>query len=237
MSGLNVNWIADDTARICEAAIASSQRVYFHLFTSPAFDLLVDFGWGVGWTLKDLPRASDKPLVGIATHSHCDHIGRFADIDIRLAHMAEADIYADPTPEAVQAFPYLDGLDILSDGGCLTRETYAIAPCPLSGVLQDGQSMVFGDDEITTIHTPGHSPGSICLHFARRRMLVCADAVHDGRILDDIPGADRTDMLLSHKKLNRIDFDLALPGHGGMLDRQAFATRIRDYAQATGPAQ
>jgi glyoxylase-like metal-dependent hydrolase (beta-lactamase superfamily II) len=36
---------------------------------------------------------------------------------------------------------------------------------PASVLLKDGERLSFGNESVEVIHTPGHSPGGICLYF------------------------------------------------------------------------
>jgi hydroxyacylglutathione hydrolase len=38
-------------------------------------------------------------------------------------------------------------------------------------VLHDGDVLALGDGQLTVVHTPGHTPGSVCLRFDRRALV------------------------------------------------------------------
>ncbi len=68
--------------------------------------------------------------------------------------------------------------------------------------------------DFTVLHTPGHTPGSVCL--------ICGDVMFSGDTLfagscgrTDFPGSSPGDMVRSLKKLYDLPGDLrVLPGHG-----------------------
>jgi glyoxylase-like metal-dependent hydrolase (beta-lactamase superfamily II) len=70
----------------------------------------------------------------IITHTHSDHLGAFTAIRTKLG-----------VPAAVHAAE-IDGL-----------------PSPPDLVLNNGDILNFGTVKMQVLHTPGHSPGSICL--------------------------------------------------------------------------
>ena len=75
--------------------------------------------------------------------------------------------------------------------------------CPISGV------------EITVLHTPGHTPGSVCLLCGRD--LFSGDTLFEGscgRV--DLPGGNGHQMVASLRRLAALQADYQVhPGHGG----------------------
>jgi glyoxylase-like metal-dependent hydrolase (beta-lactamase superfamily II) len=221
--------VAPGVIRLAEAIVSPAERSFFHLVEGSRYDALIDGGWGFFHALDAFRAEPAKPLLGIATHSHFDHIGGLHLGDRRFGHRSEMKIFAVPEPMATQALPYLDGRSVLADGGTISADSIRQVPCPLDGFLVDGDLVDLGGRKLTVLHTPGHSPGSLSLLDDRGGLLFSADTVHDGWIWDDIPGADRAALALSHERLARSDFALACPGHGAILDRAAFAARIERY--------
>ncbi len=80
-------------------------------------------------------------------------------------------------------------------------------------VLKEGTWKV-GGGEIEVIHTPGHSPGSVCLYWKEKKALVCGDLVFQqsvGRV--DFPGGDGDKLIESIRKIMKLDIEYLLPGH------------------------
>lgn len=225
-----VEQLATNVTRFGEALICAQERSYFYLIEGRDADCLIDSGWGLGWSLADLPRKADKPLIAVATHSHFDHVGRLFEATVRLGHPLETELFSSCDVVDKQAFPYLDHRQVLADGGMLTRESFHTPASPLTGQLTDGGEIDLGGVRLEVLHTPGHSPGSLSLIDERSGFLFCADTVHDGHIHDDIPGADRRDLISSHERLRDREIGLACPGHGSVMDFDAFAARIAKYA-------
>jgi hydroxyacylglutathione hydrolase len=80
----------------------------------------------------------------------------------------------------------------------------------------DGSISGWGGSTIEIIHTPGHTPGSVC--FLMDNMVFTGDIIlTEQKIKVELPGFDTTE--LAHS-INRILFDLEpgthfFPGHGG----------------------
>ncbi len=50
-----------------------------------------------------------------------------------------------------------------------------------------GDVINLGDRQLTVLHMPGHSRGSICLHDKENKMLFSGDVVYDGSMIDWLP--------------------------------------------------
>lgn len=83
--------------------------------------------------------------------------------------------------------------------------------------LADGDTITIGDESLEVIHTPGHSPGGICLYSADNHFLISGDTLFNGSVgRTDLPGSNHSSLLDSiHRRLFSLPDDtLVLPGHG-----------------------
>ncbi len=79
--------------------------------------------------------------------------------------------------------------------------------------MKEGPWKIGGTD-LEVYHTPGHSPGSVCIYWKEKKTLVCGDLVFEqsvGRV--DFPGGDGKKLIESIKKISRLDVEVLLPGH------------------------
>jgi hydroxyacylglutathione hydrolase len=68
--------------------------------------------------------------------------------------------------------------------------------------------------ELQILHTPGHSPGSICLYWPDNKLLITGDVVFYGSIgRTDFPGGSLSELKKSIDKLSRLDVECLVPGH------------------------
>jgi len=81
-------------------------------------------------------------------------------------------------------------------------------------LLSDGDLVEFKDAKLRVIHTPGHTPGSICL--LGEKLIFTGDTLFAGGIgRTDFLGGSSRDMKFSLEKLVRLPESLIVyPGHG-----------------------
>lgn len=135
----------------------------------------------------------------IHTHSHPDHFEGalyFAEKKIPMGmHGDEIDFYRKAGPSFYQMFgmqfPQIDFTIPVKEG-----------PWEVEGV------------PLEIYHTPGHSPGSVCVYWREKKALVCGDLVFEqsvGRV--DFPGGDGRKLIESIRKISELDIEYLLPGH------------------------
>jgi glyoxylase-like metal-dependent hydrolase (beta-lactamase superfamily II) len=91
-------------------------------------------------------------------------------------------------------------------------------PSCATRVLRDGDRIDLGGDRgLTVIHTPGHSPDSICLLDEHTGLLFAGDAVATGPIYGHFPDGDVAAFATSARRLADLagDVSLVLVGHFG----------------------
>ena len=104
-----------------------------------------------------LEAIAGRAVTGIvATHAHNDHINAGA----ALAEATGAPILLHP------------------DDAELWRHVYPDRAW--DGELADGQVLEAGGHRLTVLHTPGHTPGGVCLHDAEAKVVFSADTLFKG---------------------------------------------------------
>lgn len=138
----------------------------------------------------------------ICTHGHPDHVcgnGKIKDATGAAIVMHEDDATFFGRKEIVDYFSML-GL--------------AASPSP-DKLVKDGDSITFGNETLKVIHTPGHTPGGICLYDSPN--LFAGDTLFAGGVgRTDFPGGDTNQMLKSIKErlLTLPPDTIVWPGHG-----------------------
>jgi hydroxyacylglutathione hydrolase len=139
----------------------------------------------------------------VATHTHPDHIGAIAQVkEITKAkfamHSAEAGMISQYENSQFSKFD----------------PTFRLPPHP-DNLLEDGDSIDVGDITFKVLHTPGHSPGGICL--AGYGVVFSGDTLFNMSIgRTDGPGGNYNLLISSikNKLLNLPGETVVLPGHG-----------------------
>jgi len=148
----------------------------------------------LGLTLKQI----------LLTHAHIDHVGGA----LRLKRLTGAPIFLNDAD-----LPLLDTMNVQASWvGMATPET-----APPDGSLEDGQLVGLEGYPAQVLHTPGHTQGSVCLHFAPLKLLIAGDTLFAGSIgRTDLPGGNYGQIIesIQTRLLALPDETRVLTGHG-----------------------
>ena len=85
--------------------------------------------------------------------------------------------------------------------------------------LSDGQDIETPLGTATILHTPGHSPGHICLYFEGSGLLISGDQVlSNGTVYVGEPFGNMTEYLQSMRRLLELRIQTLAPGHGPVIE-------------------
>ncbi|MBN2467831.1 MAG: MBL fold metallo-hydrolase [Deltaproteobacteria bacterium] len=94
-------------------------------------------------------------------------------------------------------------------------------------------SINLGTEEVDIIHTPGHSPDSVCFYCKESKALICGDLIFDcntGR--SDLPGGNGEQLRQSINKIAELDIELLLPGHMDIITDKTRIKQNFEYVRA-----
>ena len=155
---------------------------------------------------KALLQRRKKPLPPlrciVLTHAHFDHMlcldAWRRETGAPLAvHRDDAPALSNPTYNLFLLF---------------TGKNTVFEPADL--LLKEGDALPCAEESLRVLHTPGHTPGSICL--AAGGLLLTGDTLFAGDIgRTDLPGGDTDALRLSLRRLGALSGNpLLYPGHG-----------------------
>jgi glyoxylase-like metal-dependent hydrolase (beta-lactamase superfamily II) len=147
--------------------------VYAFLISEPRMTLidtgLIGSGRSVQRYMKGIGRSMDDLAQIICTHAHPDHIGAVRE----LAGDREVEVLMHPADLAALSVRLRDAVANRNRGQLIayfTRHPGEATP------IQDGQLLpMLGGLEV--VHTPGHTPGSVCLYARRDKLLFTGDVL------------------------------------------------------------
>lgn len=153
----------------------------------------------------------DKEVVGIIlTHCHSDHIGAVNElVEAYGCWVACGARDVDGVADVHRSGFDEEGIDYTVDH--------------VDRALDEGDVVTWGGDALTVLHTPGHTPGSICLLCEDQKVVFSGDMLFQGAIGSTafVLGND-ADMVRSCARLTKLDPSLRVyPGHGGPTTMQA----------------
>ncbi len=143
-----------------EKRVVGSYQAVCYAITNEAGTLVIDPG---AQPQILLPWLADKNVVGIVvTHCHSDHIGAVNE----LVEATGAWVACGVDDIAGMNDTHRSGFD---EEGI----DYVVDHCEVP--LQDGDMVTLGEDSWEVLHTPGHTPGSICLWDRKNNVMFSGD--------------------------------------------------------------
>jgi glyoxylase-like metal-dependent hydrolase (beta-lactamase superfamily II) len=148
----------------------------------------------------------------ISTHAHIDHVGGLS----KLHSFTGA-----PVLMHQEDLPLYQAMDV--------QAAFLGIPAPeittIDNLLKEGDALRWGDYQARIIHTPGHTPGSVCLYVPQEAgavtlaapQLLAGDTLFAGSIgRTDLWGGSMPQIMdsLRSKLMQLPDSTIVYPGHG-----------------------
>ena len=219
-----------------------STNVYF-IDESPR--TLIDTGIKTEASFEGLKKGLEEIGVSLSsieriliTHGHIDHYGQAK----KLSSISGARIYIHPVEygrirSILHSFGFLKSI-LLRNGvpqGVVNETIYFMEsaqnmadPLDEAFFIGDGDSIPFDSITWKAVHCPGHSPGLLCFYWPEKKILFTGDhlikEITPNPVLTVPEGGppfrypSLKDYLTSLKKIEKMDIDLLLPGHGEEID-------------------
>jgi glyoxylase-like metal-dependent hydrolase (beta-lactamase superfamily II) len=207
-------------------------RVKAHLILEPAL-ALIDCGYAgqsnrIGRSIASHGRSISELTQVVITHGHPDHAGAARELAL-----AGVPIRIHPADGAALAITWGDVLQRPSRGrvfSAMTPEPPHFEP------IEDGDILpMLGGLQV--VHTPGHTPGSVCLYGKRDRILFVGDSLQRrfGRVsfASSLYSDDHAAARRSVKRLAELDVEAIVFSHFAPLETGGAAV-LADLASRSG---
>ncbi|MGC1360829.1 MAG: MBL fold metallo-hydrolase [Silvibacterium sp.] len=166
--------------------------------------MVIDPGDNIPYILSRLAAHKLTLKKIVVTHAHIDHVGGA----LLLKRATGAPVLLNEND-----LPLLKMMDM--QAGWLGIAAPEVAAPDENAV--NGLVVGIANHKAEVLHTPGHTQGSICLHFVPEKLLFAGDTLFAGSIgRTDLPGGDGRQILRSiHDRLLPLaDETRVIPGHG-----------------------
>ena len=171
--------------------------------------VIVDTGLEGGPLVTFLVQNELNPVAVIFTHGHADHIRGFEELRFKYPtiksyiHKNDAAMFTDSSLN----LSYYAGVDFKTD---------------LPEIIIESEKMIeLAGMSFAVLHTPGHTPGSICLYCAAEGVVFTGDTLFAGGVgRTDFPGYDSRKMYnqliegIKSKLMVLPETTAVYPGHG-----------------------
>ena len=169
-------------------------------------NLLIDTGTGIKPLKAVLIEIDNKPIDVVLTHAHWDHMGNIHEFEQVYVHPLDLEWVQNglPIPETYIKEMMLKNVD----EAFLEGFTY---PPMYHKSAQNILEFDFGC--LNIIHTPGHSPGSVCIYDQKNEILFSGDILYEGTIYCHFESTDPQKLFESIKSLKELNIKRILSGH------------------------
>jgi glyoxylase-like metal-dependent hydrolase (beta-lactamase superfamily II) len=175
---------------------------------------IIDPAWDIDALLTHIKEKDLKLTSVLVTHYHPDHIGGGMG-----GHSIEG------IAELLEKDPVKIFVHKLEAEG--VKKVTGVSDIDLN-IIESGDHLTIGENDIEFLHTPGHTPGSQC--FKVNNNLVSGDTLFVqgcGRV--DLPGSNSEDMFHSLQKLSALPNETILyPGHNYSAEPYESMERVKE---------
>jgi glyoxylase-like metal-dependent hydrolase (beta-lactamase superfamily II) len=178
--------------------------------------VLIDTGCGIGNIREAVEEVTDMPVMVLNTHAHNDHIAQnyqfdeIAMLDHPWSHDAQEGL-----PNSEMAHLIAEGMLWKPLPEEFDPDNYVVPGFKVTRWLEDGEILDLGNRTLEVMHTPGHTPDSICLLDKEDRLLFTGDMFYTGGIYTYLNGGDIPTFIKSYQRMleHYDEYDRLMPSH------------------------
>lgn len=203
--------------------IGSPEAIFCYILEGENRAILVDTGYAYGDIRSVVCQATEKPLIIVNTHGHCDHTGgnaqfeqecliHAADVGLCKAHNS-VDMRRENALRAMHSVDYATGKEFNALPEDFDMEHYVGMGAGILRTVEPGTVFDLGGITAEILFTPGHTQGGISVWCPERKLAFIGDAtgffvwLHLGESTDQKAYVDMLDRLYA------LDAEKYLGGH------------------------
>jgi glyoxylase-like metal-dependent hydrolase (beta-lactamase superfamily II) len=186
--------------------------------------VLIDTGCGIGDIRSAVEEITEQPITVLNTHAHNDHVAQnylfeeIAMLDHPWSHEAQRGL-----PNSEMAHLIADGMLWKDLPENFDPNNYVVPRFKVTKWLKDGDKIDLGNRTLEVIHTPGHTPDSICLLDREDKLFFTGDMFYTGGIYTYLYGGDITTFVNSYLRMldYYYEYEFLMPSHNEPLVEKA----------------
>lgn len=160
-----------------------SEEVISYLIIGENSAILFDTGMGIANIRSEVEKLTNLPVTVINSHSHYDHIGGNSLFRQILAYNNVWEIQ-----RLKRGYTIEECKDFMKPENFINLplefdlDNYQILPSNVIRILDENEVIELGNRKIKILHTPGETPGSICLQDLDKNILFTGDTFYPGTL-------------------------------------------------------
>ncbi|WP_059105276.1 MBL fold metallo-hydrolase [Shouchella shacheensis] len=183
------------------------ENVHSFLLIGEEKAALIDTGLGIDQIKRITDQLTNLPITVLTTHVHADHIGGHGEFERIYVHEKDSDWLRN----GIKGLPLEQirkdiGRDItIPAPETFDPTTYTPYQGEPAGLIADGDVMDMGNRKLMIYHTPGHSPGHLCVFDETNGYLFTGDLLYDETpVYAFFPSANPIDLVQSLERISEI---------------------------------
>lgn len=166
--------------------------------------IIIDPADDANYLSEQILRLKITPTAIVVTHGHFDHV--LAAYELQMAF-------------GIPFMIHLKDLFLLKNlqknASFWTKRIIVEKPPGKIEFIKEGDEVKFGEESLSVIETPGHTPGGVCFHSKRDGILFTGDTLFTNGVgRTDLSYSSEKDLLSSLKKISKLPPETKVyPGH------------------------
>jgi glyoxylase-like metal-dependent hydrolase (beta-lactamase superfamily II) len=193
------------------------EEVISYLILGKERAALIDTGNGIGDIKAVVDGLTELPVTVLNTHTHGDHIGgdhQFREVAVLDTQFSRENAAKGRTKE--QMGHYLDGDMVWKPlPAYFDPDKWSIQPFKVTRWLREGDKLELGGRTLEIIHTPGHSPDSVCILDRANKLFWTGDTFYPAPIYIYSPTTSLDQFIGSFRKMTDLmpAYEWVIPSH------------------------